>query len=197
MQDTAEEVRTNSLVMYSSGSLYTDDQRQKDQLELIYSSYVTIRDVALKTCPEAMDDREKWRERVRDIRANGVTWWWWWWWWWWYNYQGIYKRKSGRKCIVNDWSKVYLRFDEKKRYKHSFHSFHQKYQDYLRISLSLSLSLSFLLVTITSIFSLSLCHLFVFNFTCSSNLFFFWHFFVVFFPLFIWVMIPVANRVDI
>ena len=29
--------------------------------------------------PEAMNDREKWRERVRDIRAGG-TWWWWWWW---------------------------------------------------------------------------------------------------------------------
>ena len=30
--------------------------------------------------PEAMDDKEKWRERVRDIRASGMTWWWWWWW---------------------------------------------------------------------------------------------------------------------
>ena len=29
--------------------------------------------------PEAMNDREKWRERVRDIRASGMTWWWWWW----------------------------------------------------------------------------------------------------------------------
>ena len=29
--------------------------------------------------PESMNDREKWRERVRDIRANGTTWWWWWW----------------------------------------------------------------------------------------------------------------------
>ena len=28
--------------------------------------------------PEAMDDREKWRETVRDIRAGGATWWWWW-----------------------------------------------------------------------------------------------------------------------
>ena len=28
--------------------------------------------------PEAMNDREKWRERVRDIRASGMTWWWWW-----------------------------------------------------------------------------------------------------------------------
>ena len=28
--------------------------------------------------PEAMNAREKWRERVRDIRASGTTWWWWW-----------------------------------------------------------------------------------------------------------------------
>ena len=27
--------------------------------------------------PEAMNDREKCRERVRDIRACGTTWWWW------------------------------------------------------------------------------------------------------------------------
>ena len=27
--------------------------------------------------PEAMNDREKWRERVRDICAGGTTWWWW------------------------------------------------------------------------------------------------------------------------
>ena len=26
--------------------------------------------------PEAMNDREKWRETVRDIRAGGATWWW-------------------------------------------------------------------------------------------------------------------------
>ena len=25
--------------------------------------------------PEAMNDREKWRERVRDIRATSTTWW--------------------------------------------------------------------------------------------------------------------------
>ena len=30
--------------------------------------------------PEAMNDWEKWRERVRDIRACSTTWWWWWWW---------------------------------------------------------------------------------------------------------------------
>ena len=30
--------------------------------------------------PKAMNDREKWRERVRDIRAGGTTRWWWWLW---------------------------------------------------------------------------------------------------------------------
>ena len=27
--------------------------------------------------PEAMDDRDEWRKRVREIRARGMTWWWW------------------------------------------------------------------------------------------------------------------------
>ena len=29
--------------------------------------------------PRAMNDREEWRERVRDIRAACTIWWWWWW----------------------------------------------------------------------------------------------------------------------
>ena len=45
-------------------------QKQDDQLEHTYSNYVRIRDVTL---PKAMNDREKWRERVRDIRAGGTT----------------------------------------------------------------------------------------------------------------------------
>ena len=45
-------------------------QEQDDQLEHAYSSYVRIRDVDLA---EAMNDREKLRERVRDIRASGTT----------------------------------------------------------------------------------------------------------------------------
>ena len=28
--------------------------------------------------PKAMNDREEWRERVRDIRATSTIWWWWW-----------------------------------------------------------------------------------------------------------------------
>ena len=28
--------------------------------------------------PRAMNDREEWQERVRDIRAASTIWWWWW-----------------------------------------------------------------------------------------------------------------------
>ena len=33
---------------------------------------------SLEDLPEAMNDREKWRERVWDIRACGMSWWGWW-----------------------------------------------------------------------------------------------------------------------
>ena len=49
-QDTAGEARTNSAVMYSNGPPHMAKQKQDDQLEHTYSSYVRIRDVALKTC---------------------------------------------------------------------------------------------------------------------------------------------------
>ena len=39
--------------------------------------------------PRAMNDREEWRERVRDIRAASTIWWWWW----------NIKNKTKRKCI--------------------------------------------------------------------------------------------------
>ena len=44
------------------------DQEQDDKLEHTYSSSVKIRDLA-----EVMNDREEWREWVRDIRTNGMT----------------------------------------------------------------------------------------------------------------------------
>ena len=47
--------------------------------------------------PRAMNDREEWRERVRDIRAASTIWWWWWWfmyryicWWVWGWLVGFY-----------------------------------------------------------------------------------------------------------
>ena len=42
-------------------------QKQDDQHEHTFSSYVRIRDVVLKTC---LNDREEWREKVTDIRAT-------------------------------------------------------------------------------------------------------------------------------
>ena len=47
---TAGEASTNSSVMYSYGPPDIAKQKQDDQLEHTYSSYVRIRDVTLKTC---------------------------------------------------------------------------------------------------------------------------------------------------
>ena len=35
---------------------------------------------SLEDFPGAMDDRDGWWERVRDIRAGRAIFWWWWWW---------------------------------------------------------------------------------------------------------------------
>ena len=48
------------------------EQRQGDQLAPTYSSSVRIRGCSPEDLPEAMNDMEEWRERVRDIRANGT-----------------------------------------------------------------------------------------------------------------------------
>ena len=76
MRDTAGEVGTNSEVTYSCGPSHMNEWRQEDQLEPTYNISVPIQDVALKTPPEAMDDREEWQESVREIHVDGVTWWW-------------------------------------------------------------------------------------------------------------------------
>ena len=59
--------------------------------------------------PEVMNDREKWRERIRDIRACGTTWWWWWWWWYILKWCNSLKYKLittaiTRKCCVQSWT---------------------------------------------------------------------------------------------
>ena len=43
-------LRRSSLVMYSYGPSHMAGQKQDDQLEHTYSSYVRIRDIALRTC---------------------------------------------------------------------------------------------------------------------------------------------------
>ena len=45
--------------------------------------------------PVAMNDRKKWRERIRDIRAGGTTWWWW--------YVIIYKLRLRRLRVNVGW----------------------------------------------------------------------------------------------
>ena len=50
-----------------------DEQRQDDQLEPICNISVPIQGVAWKTSPGAMDDRDGWRERVREICADSAT----------------------------------------------------------------------------------------------------------------------------
>ena len=37
---------------------------------------------SLEDLSGAIDDRNGWQERVREINAGSTTWWWWWWWWW-------------------------------------------------------------------------------------------------------------------
>ena len=50
--------------MYSYGPPHMAEQKQDDQFEHKYNSYVGIRDVALEDLSEVMNDWEKWRERV-------------------------------------------------------------------------------------------------------------------------------------
>ena len=48
-------------------------QKPDDQPELTYSSYCKDTGCNPEDLPEAMNDREKWREMVKDIRAGGTT----------------------------------------------------------------------------------------------------------------------------
>ena len=56
-------------------------QKQDDQLERTFSSYMRIQDVVLKTYLGRWTIGRSGEERVRDIRATSAIWWWWWWWW--------------------------------------------------------------------------------------------------------------------
>ena len=59
--------------------------------------------------PRAMNDREEWRERVRDIRAASTIWWWWWYIYIYiyiYNYSWIYVCRNC--CLVSYLSNIKL-----------------------------------------------------------------------------------------
>ena len=53
--------------MYSYGPPHMAEQKQDDQLEHTYSSYVRIRDVALKTC------QMRWTIGRSDERGSGIS----------------------------------------------------------------------------------------------------------------------------
>ena len=48
--------------------------------------------------PEAINDREKWRERVRYIRATSTTWWWWVWIY--NNVRRVLANGPGDRCLI-------------------------------------------------------------------------------------------------
>ena len=63
----AGEARTNSSVMYSYGPPPMAKQKQDDQLEHTYSSYMRIRDVTLKTC------QKRWTIGRSGERGSGIS----------------------------------------------------------------------------------------------------------------------------
>ena len=66
-QDTVGEAKTNSSVMYSYGPPHMAKQKQDDQIEHTYSSYVRIRDVAMKTC------KKRWMIAWSGKRGSGIS----------------------------------------------------------------------------------------------------------------------------
>ena len=69
MQDTAGEARTNSSEARTNsyGPQHMAKQKQDDQLGHTYSSYVRIRDVALKTC------QKRWMIGRSGERGSGIS----------------------------------------------------------------------------------------------------------------------------
>ena len=67
MQDTAGEVGTRSLLMYSNGPLHMAEQKQSDLFDPTSSSSVRIRDVALWTC------RKRWMKRRDGERRSEIS----------------------------------------------------------------------------------------------------------------------------
>ena len=52
--------------------------RQHPTKQQLYGHLPPIMRCSPEDLPKAMEDREVWRERVRNIRADSPTWWWWW-----------------------------------------------------------------------------------------------------------------------
>ena len=77
MQDTAGEAETNSKVIYSHGPPIYGRAKAGRLTTTYILQLCEDTGCSPEELPEAMNDREKWRERARDIGAGGTTWWWW------------------------------------------------------------------------------------------------------------------------
>ena len=99
MRESTGELRTNSSEIYSCGPLHMDGKRQDDQPEPTYNSSADT-GCSVEDWPGAMDDREGWRERIKEIRAGSATWWWWWW------FSGLFLRHS---FYYRCWSTIPIR----------------------------------------------------------------------------------------
>ena len=73
MQDTAGEARTNSSVMYSYAPPAYGQAKAGRPARTYIQQLREDTGCSPKDLPEAMNNREKWLERVRDIRASGTT----------------------------------------------------------------------------------------------------------------------------
>ena len=62
--------------MYSYGSPHMAAQKQDDQARTYIQQLCEDTGCCPEDLPRAMNDREEWRERVRDIRATSAIWWW-------------------------------------------------------------------------------------------------------------------------
>ena len=62
--------------MYSYGPPHMAKQKSGRPAETYIQQLCEDTGCSLEEQPEAMNNREEWQERIRDIRAGGTSWWW-------------------------------------------------------------------------------------------------------------------------
>ena len=72
MRDTAGEVKTYSYRPHSQGQAKAGRPARIYIQQLCADTAYSLEDL-----PGVFEDRDVWRERVREIRAGGAAWWWW------------------------------------------------------------------------------------------------------------------------
>ena len=75
MQDNAGEAEAYKWCTPMDTHIWPDKSRSSSSN--IHSAAMWGLGCSPEDLPEVVSDREKWRERVWDIRASGMTWWWW------------------------------------------------------------------------------------------------------------------------